>query len=90
MPAPETPITIKSGGSQQQLEAMIAESIVPTLVINSARPDELPLTLFVAPGDLGCLDAQQSVAVATSSSVFSDISVCSRSMEGYFLTWASN
>jgi len=29
MPAPETPITSNTGGSQQQLDAMIADSTVP-------------------------------------------------------------
>ena len=39
MPAPDTPATRRIGGSQQQLEAMIADTIVPTLAISSPRPE---------------------------------------------------
>jgi hypothetical protein len=39
MPAPDTPATRRIGGSQQQLEATIADTMVPTFAISSPRPD---------------------------------------------------
>ncbi len=56
---------MSSGGSQQQLEATIAETIVPTFAISSPRPvsgfvepaDSPP---SAAPGDCGCFEFQQS------------------------------
>ena len=57
MPAPETPIRIKIGGSQQQLDAMIADTTVPILATVSPRLDDEPsarvscVGLVVAPGN---------------------------------------
>lgn len=60
IPAPEIPPKINKGGSQHQLEAMNAESNAPKL---AKRPPVPPPS--VAPGDLGCFDAQQSGAGAS-------------------------
>jgi hypothetical protein len=62
MPAPETPIKISIGGSQQQLDAMIADSTVPILAIRSPRETPLaPSTdADAAPGSVLALVAQQS------------------------------
>ena len=70
IPAPETPITINSGGSQQQLEAMMAERMVPTLVNSSPRPVD---AFSVAPGDFGCCKDQQLGAGAPLGTDSSDI-----------------
>jgi hypothetical protein len=56
---------MSSGGSQQQLEATIAETIVPTLAISSPRPESgfaepEDSSLTAAPGDCGCFELQQS------------------------------
>jgi hypothetical protein len=68
MPAPETPNKINSGGNQQQLEAMMADSTVPALAISSPRPerDRATSCWFVAPGDWLRFVAQQSGAGAPS------------------------
>ena len=57
------------GGSQQQLDAMIAETTVPILAIPSARPVRGEFAsvgsfneLVVAPGDFWAVVAQQSWA----------------------------
>ena len=39
IPAPETPKMINNGGSQQQLDAIIADSTVPILATSSPRPE---------------------------------------------------
>ena len=65
IPALETPITIRIGGSQQQLDAMIAETTVPILAIPSARPDLGEFAAVgsfdesVAPGDVLADEVQQ-------------------------------
>jgi hypothetical protein len=68
MPAPETPQRISIGGSQQQLDAMIAEIIVPTLAISSPRR-VVGVVCSVAPGD-GRLVPQQSGAGIASSDMY--------------------
>jgi hypothetical protein len=47
------------GGSQQQLDAMIAETTVPIFAIESARPDVF-LVSSAAPGGVVGLGVQQS------------------------------
>jgi hypothetical protein len=56
---------MSSGGSQQQLDATIAETIVPTLAISSPRPESgfvepADSELSAAPGGCGCFELQQS------------------------------
>ena len=60
------PITIRIGGSQQQLDAMIAETTVPILATPSARLDRGEFAsvgsfdeFVVAPGDLLTVELQQ-------------------------------
>jgi hypothetical protein len=62
MPAPETPIKSNAGGSQQQLDAMIADSTVPILAIRSPREAALAPSAETgaAPGSVLALVAQQS------------------------------
>ena len=51
------------GGNQQQLEATIADTMVPTFAISSPRPDrgfEEAAFFSVAPGDCTCPELQQS------------------------------
>jgi hypothetical protein len=63
MPAPDTPATRRIGGNQQQLEATIADTMVPTLAISSPRPDrglDDPALFSVAPGDCLGVVPQQS------------------------------
>ena len=42
IPAPDTPTAKSSTGSQQQLDAMIADTIVPILATNSPRLESEP------------------------------------------------
>lgn len=80
MPAPDTPATSSSGGSQQQLEATIADTIVPTFAIISARPEsgfsdpEPPELSSVAPGDWIGFEPQQSGLRASTGRGSSDMS----------------
>lgn len=53
IPAPETPTARSRTGSQQQLDAISAETTVPILAINSPRLEVVSETAFVAPGN-GC------------------------------------
>jgi hypothetical protein len=81
IPAPEIPPKISKGGSQHQLDAMNADSSAPKLAKRSLRPRvTLPSSdsLSVAPGDLGCFDAQQSAAGAVPSFSFA---VVAKSLE---------
>jgi hypothetical protein len=63
MLAPEMPNTIKIGGSQQQLDAMTAESTVPMLAIFAPRlefPSGLSAESCAAPGSAVFVLPQQS------------------------------
>ena len=42
IPAPDTPTVRSNTGSQQQLDAMIADTTVPILATNSPRLDDEP------------------------------------------------
>ena len=78
IPAPETPKTSSSGGSQQQLEAIIAETSVPAFAIRSPRfdDDDWSSAKFCdAPGNAVPVLLQQSGAGLTWSSASSDIGV---------------
>ena len=59
IPAPETPTANNSTGSQQQLDAMSAETIVPILAINSPRLEEGFEDVVVAPGNVFAVVVQQ-------------------------------
>jgi hypothetical protein len=66
MLAPDTPIKSNTGGSQQQLDAIIAESTVPIFAMRSPRLDGAPSggawfdERFAAPGSELALVGQQS------------------------------
>ena len=75
IPALETPNTISRGGSQQQLDAMIAETTVPTLAIRSARTGPFDWPSDVAPGNVAPVLSQQSGAGLTGSWRSSDTGI---------------
>ena len=68
---PEIPNTISIGGSQQQLDAMIAETTVPMLAIHVPRFDTTLTSsaeFRVTPGNVNFVVLQQSCAVVTFNS----------------------
>ena len=75
MPAPETPTANSNTGSQQQLDAMIAEMTVPILATSSPRLELEPagFTFAVAPGNWLVRVPQQFAAGSALGSVSLDI-----------------